>query len=56
VYIAEEQNGKWLARRRSVDTGLSYENKAEITAGLKAGDRLITDGFKEVSDGQVVSF
>jgi membrane fusion protein (multidrug efflux system) len=56
VYIAEEQNGKWLARRRSVDMGLSYENQAEITSGLQAGDRLITDGFKEVSEGQVVSF
>lgn len=56
VYIAEEKNGKWHARRRNVDMGLSYENKAEITTGLEAGDRLITDGFKEVSDGQVVSF
>ena len=56
VFIAEEQNGKWLARRRDVSMGLSYENKAEITEGLQAGDRLITDGYKEVSDGQVVSF
>lgn len=56
VYIAEDQNGKWFARRRNVDMGLSYENKAEIVSGLKAGDRLITEGYKEVSDGQVVSF
>lgn len=56
VFVAEEQNGKWLARRRDVDMGLSYENKAEITSGLKAGDRLITDGYKEVSDGQAVTF
>ncbi|MFK7971275.1 MAG: efflux RND transporter periplasmic adaptor subunit [Bacteroidia bacterium] len=56
VYIAAEDGGKWYARRREVETGLSYEGNAEITTGLKAGDRLIIEGFKELSDGQLITF
>lgn len=56
VYVATQQDGKWVAQRREVKTGLSYDNKAEITTGLKSGDRLIVEGFKELSEGQAVKF
>lgn len=57
VYIAEPgKDGKYLARRKEVKTGLSYEGSVEITSGLKAGDQVITVGFKDLSDGQKIAF
>ncbi|UBM57830.1 efflux RND transporter periplasmic adaptor subunit [Marinilongibacter aquaticus] len=56
VYVAEEQNGKQVARGREVSLGLSYNGKVEVLTGLSAGDVLITDGYQDLVDGEVVSF
>lgn len=56
VYVAENEGGKKVAKSRVVKTGLSYNGKIEIMAGLKAGDQLITQGYQDVADGQAVIF
>ena len=56
VYVAENIDGKKVAKSRTVKTGLSYNGKIEILDGLKAGDQLITQGYQEVADGQAVIF
>ncbi len=56
VYVAEDNGGKKVAKSRVVKTGLSYNGKIEILAGLKAGDQLITQGYQDVADGQAVIF
>lgn len=56
VYVAENEGGKKVAKSRVVKTGLSYNGKIEILAGLKAGDQLITQGYQDVADGQAVIF
>lgn len=57
VYIAEKDaEGKWLSKRKNVDTGLSADGSVLIEKGLKAGDKLITVGYKDLSDGQPVVF
>lgn len=55
VYIAEKgAEGNWIARRKAVTVGLSYDGFAQIANGLEAGEYIITDGYKDLSDGQVI--
>ncbi len=55
VYIAERgEDGNWIARRKNVTVGMSYNGFAQIAKGLDAGEYIITDGYKDLSDGQVV--
>ena len=48
--IAEGPKGK-IARRTTVQTGLSSGGYVEIVSGLKAGDRIVADGLNRVQDG-----
>lgn len=54
VYVAEESNGKMVARKRVVEVGGVYSNQAEIKSGLKAGDKVITFGYQGLNDGEFV--
>ena len=49
LYIADG-DGK-TARKKYVETGLSYEDQTMILKGLERGDRVIVKGFAQVSDG-----
>lgn len=55
VLVAEESNGFWFARRKNITAGISYQGMTEITAGLKEGDRVISTGFSELVDGQMIA-
>jgi RND family efflux transporter MFP subunit len=54
VYIATEENGKLVARRLIVTVGSTYNGLAEITSGIKAGDKIITTGFNSLIDGELI--
>jgi membrane fusion protein (multidrug efflux system) len=54
VYVAEEENGKKVARRKTVTSGLIYNGRTEITSGLAEGDAVITTGFQSVIEGDRV--
>jgi RND family efflux transporter MFP subunit len=56
VYVVAERNGKPVAESRKVQTGLSYNGQVQIKSGLAVGDKLITMGQQDVSDGQAVTF
>ena len=56
VYVTATEGNRRVAQAKTVKTGLSYNGKVEILEGLKAGDQLITQGYQEVADGQVISF
>ena len=56
VYVAVEEGGKKIARARMITLGLSYNGQAEITSGLKVGEQLITQGYQDLVDGQLVTF
>lgn len=55
VYIAKADGEAWKAERRNIQTDLSYKGQVQVTEGLQAGDRLVTAGYKDLSDGQVVT-
>ncbi|HUP13297.1 MAG TPA: efflux RND transporter periplasmic adaptor subunit [Niastella sp.] len=54
VMVAAKENGKDVAKKRPVTSGLLYGDKLEITSGLKNGDVVITDGFQGLYDGQAI--
>jgi len=52
VFVAEQINGDWIARRRSVKTGNSYIDRAEISSGIQEGEYVVTFGYQNLADGQ----
>ncbi len=56
VYVLSKlANGKSVAKKQAVVIGEVYGNNVEIKAGLKAGDQLITEGYQNIYDGQMIS-
>lgn len=55
VFIATGINGEnAVAKKVMVNEGEQSENSVEITTGLKAGDVVILDGSKSLTDGQKI--
>jgi RND family efflux transporter MFP subunit len=54
TYVAVNEGGKLIARKRVVETGEAYGGLIEIKSGLRSGDMIIVRGFQNVYDGQVV--
>jgi RND family efflux transporter MFP subunit len=51
-YVLTADNG--AAKKVMVKVGQTYNDKAEILSGLKAGDKLITVGFQDLNEGDKV--
>ncbi len=49
LYIADAKDLK--ARKRYIETGLSYKDQTMITKGVFEGEKVIVKGFAQVSDG-----
>lgn len=56
VFIAAEENGKKVARKRVVMPFISFNGLTEIVSGLNEGDKIITAGYKDLYDGQPIDF
>jgi len=54
VYVVEQKGNKRVARKMNVITGEAYGGRIEIKAGLNNGQLLISRGFQNVYDGQIV--
>jgi len=55
VYVMETENGRKVARKKTIQAGEIYGENIEVKAGLKVGDQVITEGFQSLYDGQVVT-
>jgi membrane fusion protein, multidrug efflux system len=56
VYVlSKSSNGKTTAHRVVVLLGEAYGEGVEIKSGLKAGDQLITEGFQNLYEGQMIA-
>lgn len=55
VLVAITENGKTYARKKHVEAGQLYEDQLEIKSGLAVGDMLITEGFQNLYDGQLIT-
>jgi membrane fusion protein, multidrug efflux system len=55
LFVLEEKEGKQIARKKPVVLGELYEEQVEIKSGLAVNDKLITQGFQGLYDGQVIT-
>ncbi|HVX26537.1 MAG TPA: efflux RND transporter periplasmic adaptor subunit [Parafilimonas sp.] len=55
VLVASTENGKMIARKKHVEVGEMYNDQIQIKSGLSAGDMLITDGYQNLYDGQLIT-
>jgi multidrug efflux pump subunit AcrA (membrane-fusion protein) len=42
--------------KKEVKTGKYYQDKVEILAGLQAGDLLITSGYQDLNENEVLNY
>jgi len=56
VYVMEKQsNGKTVATRKVIVLGQVYGDLVEVKSGLTGGEQLITAGYQNLYEGQVVT-
>lgn len=55
VMVAAKEGNKLVAHKRTVTVGELYNDKLEVKSGLQAGDQLITEGFQNLYDGQLIT-
>ena len=54
VYVAVNEGGKLIARKKQIVVGELYNELIEVRSGLTAGEQLITDGYQSIYDGQLL--
>lgn len=54
VFIAEEKEGQFVAKRVPVELGLIEGDHGEIVKGVQPGQKLIVSGIQKLSDGAPV--
>ncbi|HEY0058524.1 MAG TPA: efflux RND transporter periplasmic adaptor subunit [Flavisolibacter sp.] len=55
VMVAVNEGGKLIARKRTIVVGELYQDQLEVRSGLQAGDQLITEGFQNLYEGQLIT-
>ncbi len=56
VYVLEKlSNGKTIAKKKIINIGEVYGEFVEVKTGLAAGEQLITEGYQNLYDGQLIS-
>jgi len=56
VYVAEKKDKLAITLKKEVEIGKIYNDKAEIRSGLNIGDLLITTGYQNLNDNEVIKF
>jgi len=55
VFVLSDEGGKKVARKKAVTVGEIYGEKIEVKTGLSTGDKLITQGYQGLYEGQLVT-
>jgi membrane fusion protein, multidrug efflux system len=55
VFVMEKSGDKMVARKKTVAVGQAYGEGIEVKSGLKNSDQLITEGYQNLYDGQVIT-
>jgi len=55
VLVAVQQNSKLVAHKKTITVGQTYSDKVQVTSGLDSGDKLITDGYQGLYEGQLIT-
>ncbi len=51
LFVVAEENGKVVAKKRSVKEGKTQDGKTEILSGLSITDQYVSAGYRDLSDG-----
>ena len=54
VFVIEDSDQGPVARKRKVNTGVTYQGQTEIIKGISPQDQIITQGARIVTDGEPV--
>lgn len=54
VIVAVNEGSKMIAKRREIEMGRTYNDKAEISSGLQAGDQIVTIGYQGLNDNDLI--
>ncbi|MEO5571238.1 MAG: efflux RND transporter periplasmic adaptor subunit [Bacteroidia bacterium] len=55
VFVASNENGKLIAKRKIVKSGIVYNGNVEIKDGILPGDKVITFGYQNLVEGDYIS-
>jgi len=56
TYVVDEKNGKNVAKKVYVKTGVTNNNIIEVVEGLTAGMKVISEGYNQIVDGTNLQF
>ncbi len=54
LYVAAKKNTNWIAQKRYVQIGISFEDQSMIESGLVEGEKVIIKGFTQTTDGSAI--
>ena len=54
VYLAVKEGDRIIARKKAINVGELNGSDIEVKSGLAAGDQLVTEGYQNLYDGQVI--
>lgn len=55
VFVMESVNNIETAKKKIITIGEVYGSNVEVKSGLKEGEKIITEGYQNLYDGQIVS-
>ena len=55
VYVAITEKNGLVARKKNIQVGEFYNNQLEVKSGLEAGDVVVTEGYQNLYDGQLLN-
>ncbi len=56
IYVAKQNGNEWTAEKRMIKPGMDYDGTMEVLEGIAAGDKIITSGYQNLTEGQKVVF
>ncbi len=54
IYVAGKEGNKNIAKRKIIESGMTYNGFTEIKKGLDPGDKVITNGFQNIIEGDEI--
>lgn len=55
VYIMQKEGNRMVAKKKTINIGEVYGDLVEVKTGLNGGEQLITQGYQDLYDGQVIT-
>lgn len=54
VYVVKNEEGRTIAVKTMIKSGMTYDNNSEVIEGLKGSEKLVNRGARSIKDGDVV--